>query len=1144
MTKKLQDWLDSNKLDFQIEGFICYSDKLSLLLLQEKNGRIFDEEFQLIVSEEEERVMIENKIEYYLFSFGKNFYFHKKGKEKVELELFCDIGEVRTNLRVPFIHLGVHGGYEILNGSRDYKDWCKKTKFYGGTSLGICERNTLAGIMEFQLSCEKYKIQPILGEEIVIENSLGERYVGKVYVSSLQGWRNLLLINTEINVINQKFILEDRLLELSTDLVFVFNCETVLSRELIQRYKKSSFIQLYYQIDSVIWDNDDRDRQYLLNIKNYIENYSSLIKCILINDSYYLRQEDFDIKRVLNRVGGLSHQNISKDQYYKNLDDNYILLSTLFKDDEQFLTIFSELVDSTVELSQICNYQIELGKLYLPLYEMNEEQRSKFATNEDLFWFLIEEGISKKLIGKVNNLDEYLDRLDMECKVIKKGSIIDYFLILWDIIIWANKNDILTGIGRGSAGGSLVAYVMDLTRVDPLPYGLLFERFLNEGRIGKSLPDIDIDFQANRKEEVKQYIKSKYGANYFCSIGTYTTLQLKAIIQDLGRELNIDKVQRNYITKILDDRFDRRFSNGKFTTIFENAVEVRVIRDFVQSNTDLIENIPLCLDQPRAQSVHPCATVIIPKGRDIFEWIPVRKEGEELVSEWEGSYIETLGLLKEDILGIRQLDKFRFIIDLVKQDTGVDLDIYNLPMDDRDVFEYFRRGWNEDLFHFGSKGLTSYCIQVQPDTIHELIAIIALYRPGTMYVGSHTEYLNLKHGRKKIEYDFGLEEITKDTYSLIIYQEQVMKICQELGGFSLVEADGIRKAMGKMLPELIATYKTKFLDYAIQVRNCPKETAEMIWHKMEVFAEYSFNKSHSAAYAITGYICQWLKVHYPVQYWTAALEFAREEKISDFLFEIENIDNYIKISPPDVNHSRLKFYNDYKKGKIYWTLSKIKFVGDTASKFILDEREKNGEFFDFSEFCNRIDKSKVNKRVVENLIFAGGFDEIEKIVYCRERKRLFEWFYNERDVELPDRLELRDEEWWWLLRQREVCGYTIFNYRDIVKQSEMHHLITLYVEVADIFTERFLNKKILVGGIVEEIIEKKGKKGTYGTLTIDSNNKKVSIICWSEVWSQIQKKFIGMEGKIVVFSGRVKFDSNRQTNNIQIEDSSEFLFLV
>ena len=370
-----------------------------------------------------------------------------------------------------------------------------------------------------------------------------------------------------------------------------------------------------------------------------------------------------------------------------------------------------------------------------------------------------------------------------------------------------------------------------------------------------------------------------------------------------------------------------------------------------------------------------------------------------------------------------------------------------------------------------------------------------------------------------------------------------MQICQHLGGFSLVEADGIRKAMGKKDRNLIQTYKQKFIEYSTNNMNCPIDEAEKIWHKMELFAEYCFNRSHAASYAITGYICQWLKVHYPIQYWTVALQYANKEKIGDFLYEISVNEDKISVKPPDINKSQLEFYTDYTTNTIYWTIGKISFVGNTATGYILEEREKNGNYFSYEEFLSRINKSKVNKRVVENLIYSGCFDEIENIENVLDRGKLIEKLYEINKVKekpiLPNK-----HIYSWLLKQHEVSKFAIFDWKKIIMESELRHLIGYYKELHNIDLDTFKNKNILLTGIILEIDVKAGKKGEYAKLIIDNNNNKLSLTIWTETWMAIKKEISEAKGKILITLGKVNFYSNDQSYTFQMENTENFEILT
>lgn len=816
----IQNWIKTNKLKAVYKNGLVDIEGVGKFYFIDRE-KVFDEKFQLEVEEDIDT-------DYYLYKFGSKYYYTKFGTEKnPELNILRYLGSCKQEIDDNFPYLGIHGGYELLNGSRSYEDWCKKAKFYGYDTLGICEHNTLAGILPFQFACKKKDIKPILGEEVTVKRN-NVRFDIKLYVINETGWQNLLTIHKAIKIENEEFVDEDYLLENSEGLILVLNPDTLLTPNIVQEYKKAKFHSIYYQIDTVEWIDQERDLSYLRSIKSYLEYYKDIIPPILINDSYYLDKEDAYIKSILNTVAGRNIQYKSQDQYFKNLDDNYLAFYKMFEDINRWNDLFFECIDNLNKIKEDVQFTVITNKIFLPKFQSDKD-------NEELFWELIEEGLKNKL----PNADKiHIDRITKEAEVITKGGFIDYFLILWDIIRWCKENGILTGVGRGSAAGSLISYLLDITKIDPLDYNLLFERFLNEGRMVGALPDVDIDIQSNRKDEVKEYIKSKYGNDYFCSVGTYTTFQVRAAIQDLGRVSGIDATTRNFITTRIDVREGQE---NEWKDIFNTAIEKKTIKDFVIKNSGLIEDIQLCLGQPKNTSVHASANVIVPKDKDIFHWMPIRKEENLLVSEWEGEFIEKAGFLKEDLLGLSQLDKFSFILDLIKKHYNQDIDIYNVPLDDKRVFDLFCDGYTADSFHFGSAGLTGYSKLVKPKNIEDLITMIALFRPGVMETGAHLHYISFREGRKDPEYDHLCEEITKKTFGLYVFQEQVMQACQILGGFSLIEADDIRKGMGKKIQSLLDSYKPKFIAGAVK-NGCLEEDAIGIWKKLETFGGYGFNK--------------------------------------------------------------------------------------------------------------------------------------------------------------------------------------------------------------------------------------------------------------------------------------------------------------
>jgi DNA polymerase-3 subunit alpha len=708
-------------------------------------------------------------------------------------------------------------------------------------------------------------------------------------------------------------------------------------------------------------------------------------------------------------------------------------------------------------------------------------------------------------------------------------------------------------VGRGSAAGCLISYLMDITRIDPLPYKLLFERFLNEGRIGKSLPDIDTDFPASRREEVKTYMEERYGREQVCSVGTYTTLQMKAAIKDLSRVMStISPMDLNMLTSKID------FFRGKgfFVDLFKVAVTDSRLKAFIHAEPEIVNAIPLCLELPKSESVHPCATLILPSEKTAFQWLPIKKvvkDGQEiLVTEWEGEVLEPAGFLKEDILGIKQLDKFEDILTLIENNTGERINIYTIPLADRRVYDFFKKGWNADVFHFGSPGLTGYCRELKPDNIEDLVAAISLYRPGGMELGFHTDYVLCKNGEKKVEYLWGTEEITKDTYGIIIYQEQIMQICRKLADYTLVEADEIRKALGKTLIHKIKEYRASFVKGAVH-NGCDEQVADDIWSKLEKFAKYCFNRSHALAYSVTGYISQWLKVHYPTEYWTVAFKYALEPDYANYISEI-GLSGKIKVMPADINKSRDDIFTDFKTKTIYWPLSSIKQCGDIATKQIMEIRDRDGQYFSFEEFIerNKFKGGKVGKAVVENLVLSGAFDEIENLRTFKDRYNLILQYRKINKTKIDKEKDLFSvnassltEDWFWVLQQKRLSGIAFFNYRDIVSRYIDQDVSCINIEDFQYESYADERKKVKIGGYIVEVEERVSKKkGKWCRVIIESNYTFVSITIWPEQYRQIEKiGILGKEKCLLLISGQIAFDSYHKNNVLQANDDTEFIIL-
>lgn len=1103
----------------------------------ESEDKVLDEHLQLILSSSEEQMaeQYKEKSPEYVFEWGGRYYSRPCSNwDEPIFSPFLYKGEAEGNIEMDFVNLGVHGRYELMSGTREYKDWVKKAKFYGQVSMGICEKNTLAGTLSFQMACNDIGIQPIIGETIRVEGD-NRTYLIKLYVKNLEGWKNLLNFNKVVNVDRGNHITEEDIVEHSgSGLICVITPSKHVNSSLI-KLLKDSFDTIYFQIDMSEFDYSEKEMESLNSMKDWYNNHMDEVQPIMISDSYYLEYEDARIKKILNK-SGVKGEFSSMNQYYKHVEELWMEWEELWPDSKRkdMIDIFKRAVRNTVRLSMQCEFQINTKEVHLPKYEMTSRECNKYKDNQDMVDLLILDGVDDLIDESKYNIDEVWQRINYEMSVIRKGGFVDYFLITRDIVNWSNDHGIITGIGRGSAAGCLVSYLLGIVLINPLDYDLLFERFLNESRLKGSMPDIDIDFPGARRDEVKRYMEDRFGGSHVASVGTYVTLQLKAAFQEMARSMNIESAgTRNYLSKMLDDYHT-------WPELFVAATERPQIKNLILNNGDMINNIQLCLNSPKSQGVHACATIIVPKTDSsgnpttIFDYVPMRVDDNGLlITEWEGPQMESAGFLKEDILGVKQLDKFAMIFDIVKDHDGTDLlsmwQSQKIPLDDEAVFKAFWDGHTSDVFQFSGDGMTKFLRKMKPDNIEDLIAANALFRPGPMGSNAHNDYCDLKAGKKDLVFDWGCEEITSNTYGVIVYQEQVMKICQDVGGFTLVEADNIRKAMGKKKKDLLDSFKTKFLDGSTE-KGCPLGEAEEIWNKMEIFSAYAFNKSHAAAYAKTAYWCQWLKVNYPTQFWTTALTYAKDEKIPPFMGEILDLKS-IKIMPPDVNGSFETFRTDMAQNKIFWSLSKISHLGEVAVGKILSERKESGKFFELDEFVAR---TGVNKKVVTNLILSGSFDDMYDVNELKERLVILKEYFKIRKEDLPEEFKSKDirHEWFWYLHQKKVSGMANLSSFHKVMRVDLtpntFDISSTLVNGSGFHSEESIGKNLLVSGFVVDFEERKTKKGDlYAKILLDCNYTPIKVTVWSDSYLDGMKEHLmSSKGKLMYFNGKVAGPDN------------------
>ena len=652
-------------------------------------------------------------------------------------------------------------------------------------------------------------------------------------------------------------------------------------------------------------------------------------------------------------------------------------------------------------------------------------------------------------------------------------------------------------------------------------------------------PDIDVDFEPQVRDKVKEYIKEKYGVAYSCSVGTFTRVKLKTAIKDFGKIKGLSFDYTNKITKDIDDQIEYTWGD-----LIEFASRSKTLYKFVQENPEIVHLTKYALMIPKTDSVHPSAYIIVPKNNsigdntDIFNLMPIKEVDGLLVTEWEGKYTEGALFLKEDILGLSQLTKIHNTINLVEKHYGKKIEVTEIPFDDDEVFKFFKRGWCEDVFQFGTTGLMGYCRQVRPSQLSDLIAMTALFRPGPMESNAHQDFADIKNGKKKPKYDYGIQNITEETYSLLVYQEQMMSIIHQLGGLSLVDAENARKYIKKKKHKELSELGDRFIAGAIS-NGCPEKEAKKIWDKMNAFSSYSFNKSHAAAYSYISYWSMWLKVNYPLEFWTVSLSESKESEIPYRLAEIKKSGIAVEVRPPDVNHSGDYFTCDPKEQRIFFSLNKIKGVGGVAVKALIDERNANGEFFDFDEFISRV-PSKVNKTVVKGLIIGGAFDLLCDIKQPRDRKKLLERYLIEMkgDKELPSEYSSPDSNTnaFWIQEQKKLTGFGEIDYENYIKDLIPNkRFVRLYVDENE-FARVPEKKEVVIAGKFLFYRENNTKNGVMCTIQIDCNNTIINCNIWPDTYQLYRDEIEDYKNKIVAISGIAQKDKFRNERRLYSND--------
>ena len=687
-----------------------------------------------------------------------------------------------------------------------------------------------------------------------------------------------------------------------------------------------------------------------------------------------------------------------------------------------------------------------------------------------------------------------------------------------------------------------------------------------------SLPDIDVDYASDRRQEIKDYLEERYNADgrqRVFSAGTFTTMKLKAALKDVARVHRVPHSIVNYITAMIDDGTD-------WTGLFRQAASNRKLRDFIQTYPLVIEDVQGLLGQPKAASIHASAIVVTPDTRDgrpaeCFDFLPVRKMDGALVSEFDGYSVDEIGLLKEDVLATKELAKLSAVIALVNRNFGQELTIGRITQDmleDGKTYRLLSDGNTQNVFQFSSPGITRFIQDVQPECIEDLIAVNALYRPATLDIGATDDYVRFRRGEVAPVYNYGCYEATKNTFGIMVYQEQFMSVAHTLGGFDLGKTDLLRKAIGKKKADLMATLKADFIAGAVG-NGCPDYEAEEIWHKIEVAGKYSFNRSHAAAYALTAYCGAWLKANYPSAFYTVALQWADDKEIPPLMAEMERCSS-AKIVPPDINRSGTEFFTDYATDEIFWSLTRIKQMGVKTVEHIVTERDRSGAYTGIENFIHRIFRYKlkkysywddpdnpeeavkvpVNARHVKHMVLAGCFDRVENVGAVTERCALLERAARELGFSLSEKdfpPDMRERHFFWSQQQIAVSGIGSIDYRRIFDNSEARKQVrgkASYLTLDEMALDENDGRKVTVCATVVEVTEhtykdrETGSRKRFAKLTLSQNNRITECVCWNDYYMEHRAEIQTLKGRVVILTAVVRYSDYNGCNTLQTYKNS------
>lgn len=1001
---------------------------------------------------------------------------------------------INSNKSPSFVHLHVHTAYSLLDGACKIDDLVRKAKEMDMPALAITDHGVMYGIIDFFKAAKKHGVKPIIGCEVyVAPRTRWDKTVGKddspyhlvLLAENQEGYHNLIKLVSKAWV--EGFYYKPRvdkeiLAQHSKGLIALSGClagevaNLVLYGQLAIAKERALEYEAIFGKGNFFLEIQDHglSEQRIVNSGLIEISQTTGIPLVASNDIHYIEKNDAYLQDVLlciqtaKTIQDKDRMRFGSEEFYLK---SYSEMQQLFGD-------YPEALANTVAIAERCNIDFQFGDNHLPLFEVPENHNIGSYLKELCFAGLV------KRYRDPQQLE--IERLEFELATIQNMGYSGYFLIVWDFINYAKNEGIYVGPGRGSAAGSLVAYCLGITDIDPIKYDLLFERFLNPERV--SMPDIDIDFCFERRGEIIDYVVSRYGSERVSQIITFGTMAARAAIRDVGRAMNVPLPVVDKVAKLIPSELGM--------TIAKALVVSRELKELIETDEgvkSLVKTAQALEGMPRHAGTHAAGIVISPEVLD--NYLPLQKTTEGfVVTQFAKETVEELGLLKMDILGLRTLTVINKAIDLIQVTTGVKLDLEQLPLEDKATFDLLGRGESIGVFQLESSGLRAILKDLRPEVFEDIIALVALYRPGPLGSGMVEEFIRRKHGEIPVEYIHPLlEPILKNTYGVILYQEQVMRIASDLAGFSLGEADLLRRAMGKKKPEIIAGLRKQFVEGA-KTNDIDEVIAGKIFDLMEYFAGYGFNKSHSAAYALISYQTAYMKALYPVQFMAALLSSVIEsaDRVPFYIEECKRMK--LEVLPPDVNESEENF--KVIGNKIRFGLAAIKNVGKGSIYAILEARKKNGNFISLQDFCQRVDLSHINRRVMENLIKAGAFSSVPgiraQLLYILDKCLLegasYQKIKNSRQVSLfqLENVEFESPEiplpvhidefshGELLVFEKEalgmyISGHPLEEYRNIVKERTSHSIEELAsVEDGDM---------VIIGGVITNLRRSVTKRG-------------------------------------------------------------------